>query len=1143
MQHRLPSLSRSLSLPTVPEQQENQPEQVPDVSGSTAHPESPSAEAAPAAAPHTAASPVPEDRAGPLVSSHIRNAQGQELKELISSTGLLLNENPDHGISTPAGMDGIPASGTKQGQDPMVVDESHVQPGMHLSSRQAAATAPQADPQHPTGIEKAQGSPADVAPLSADDAGHHRTTGPAVKQQLRETRPQDGSAPALHVPAETLAGVADDDRSSHPREMAPTSPAEASPQEPATGSWQISSSLSEAMPEGQAMSIALTSPGAAKRIPASPPSPRRSFDRIPSRLGPSGSQRSSDALPTQLDSATSIVPQQPPSLAPIAKMVSVGKNGLLGAVKPLSGLHHKVLTRSTSKEGYEEELAKDESPIPDVAHLGAGDDGATSGPSDQAATREAAKPEPSQQPGLDSAPEGSRGAQPREPLSNPSQMGWSQEAPVPNRPSPADHDIPAGMWGSKYQGETGGFYPRTPKPSMAAAAGSSPGQEASMGFGRLRKYSEQSDEHTPSRSSIDKQMQAAGQASGDSGSQGGPLKRYMSDIGNAGGMADFVSSMREAGGQVAVPASQPHPGSNGAEKQAQQPENAREVHRVTSDIGGGEGPADLAHSLQAAPQAGPSDKAAPSNLSTKHDGPVPRLALEALAVPPSHGPDATHSTESPPTDLLTPEQPTQAQAPSHMPEASHEDTSDAIAEGFGLPSSARDPIRAPSEAPSDAFTDTPRAAAEGETATREMELTAVGRAEGDHEVTTPPQKAAPKYSYLQQIGVIGKGPPPMPSEAAQARQHFRSSPKHPSDTGGGGSVGGWSPRASGGSSSGSTFGVKLRPVSQSPPKGGSARSTRDVQRSISPLAISPRRSQDIIASRPRISTSNASSARSNQDLNSSGPAPFRGRASLSPARGRPTSARPSSAKPSHPHLVPNPPTSGMLARRTRTSNDAPALLDEDIGLKRLPSNPAGFHGEQQPQADQALYGAHMSNAAHPDSTDEVPRTESKQSILKQEDQPAVPMVEARQTILKQELQAELQGALEGKRAPSLPSLDEDNEGSNAVEVSQEEPARPQRVAHDVPALLLRKPPSSKQAGSSSRPATSGSGQVSGTAGQKAGRAPNTSPYRSRTVASRRADDMPLKSFVPRSFEGSGRLGSGGRSVPRPTSAAFGSSAK
>ena len=304
------------------------------------------------------------------------------------------------------------------------------------------------------------------------------------------------------------------------------------------------------------------------------------------------------------------------------------------------------------------------------------------------------------------------------------------------------------------------------------------------------------------------------------------------------------------------------------------------------------------------------DKAAPSNLSTEHDGPVPRLALEALAVPPSHGPDATHSTESPPTDLLTPEQPTQAQEPSHMPEASHEDTSDAIAEGFGLPSSARDPIRAPSEAPSDAFTDTPRAgaatkqshqdsstkpkaasslyerilaqqqkgalarrkpsadgsraagqptdtgqpsgnpqptrhagvpdpsdwstdakkpaavephrfagvpdpsnwqrvphpsdwqhqapppdqltgptmrdsgaAAEGETATREMELTAVGRAEGDHEVTTPPQKAAPKYSYLQQIGVIGKGPPPMPSEAAQARQHFRSSPKHPSDTG------------------------------------------------------------------------------------------------------------------------------------------------------------------------------------------------------------------------------------------------------------------------------------------------------------------------------------------------------------------------
>ena len=54
---------------------------------------------------------------------------------------------------------------------------------------------------------------------------------------------------------------------------------------------------------------------------------------------------------------------------------------------------------------------------------------------------------------------------------------------------------------------------------------------------------------------------------------------------------------------------------------------------------------------------------------------------------------------------------------------------------------------------------------------------------------------------------------------------------------------------------------------------------------------------------------------------------------------------------------------------------------------------------------------------------QVPVTEARQKILKQE-QPVIPMVEAKQTILKQELQAELKGALEGRRAPSLPIPDD-----------------------------------------------------------------------------------------------------------------------
>ena len=85
-------------------------------------------------------------------------------------------------------------------------------------------------------------------------------------------------------------------------------------------------------------------------------------------------------------------------------------------------------------------------------------------------------------------------------------------------------------------------------------------------------------------------------------------------------------------------------------------------------------------------------------LSTEHDGPIPRLALEQLPEADTN----TRSTASGQPASIDP-----------LTEASHEDVTDAIAEGFGLPDSVRGPVRPPSEAPSDAFTDMPQGAPAG----------------------------------------------------------------------------------------------------------------------------------------------------------------------------------------------------------------------------------------------------------------------------------------------------------------------------------------------------------------------------------------------------------------------------------------------
>ena len=90
------------------------------------------------------------------------------------------------------------------------------------------------------------------------------------------------------------------------------------------------------------------------------------------------------------------------------------------------------------------------------------------------------------------------------------------------------------------------------------------------------------------------------------------------------------------------------------------------------------------------------EKPKPSTMtafSTEHDGPIPRLALNQL---PEAAANLMATASGQPASI------------NPLTEASHEDATDAIAEGFGLPNSVRGPVRPPSEAPSDAFTDMPQ---------------------------------------------------------------------------------------------------------------------------------------------------------------------------------------------------------------------------------------------------------------------------------------------------------------------------------------------------------------------------------------------------------------------------------------------------
>ena len=215
---------------------------------------------------------------------------------------------------------------------------------------------------------------------------------------------------------------------------------------------------------------------------------------------------------------------------------------------------------------------------------------------------------------------------PHEAAHNLGERSIADELPVPAPGPPTDHEVPSEMWESNYLGETSGAYPRTPQPSMAmvgltsgqgetskayprtpqpSMAMASPTSGLSQGFRRSATISEEAEEvpqappgHLPPITSENpgsrhptmggvSEAQGPDEGAGgsiahaeSSGSQGdhgqtghaaAPLKQYTSDIGGGEGLAEFAMSVQQDRQQL--------------------------LKRYTSDIGGGEGLADFAATM------------------------------------------------------------------------------------------------------------------------------------------------------------------------------------------------------------------------------------------------------------------------------------------------------------------------------------------------------------------------------------------------------------------------------------------------------------------------------------------------------------------------------------------------------------------
>ena len=222
---------------------------------------------------------------------------------------------------------------------------------------------------------------------------------------------------------------------------------------------------------------------------------------------------------------------------------------------------------------------------------------------------------------------------------------------------PAHPDSPSAWpWSASTsgQGETGGAYPRTPQPSMVmeALTGHLSSVRSEPNASEPPAGTESSETSGPhgsaAGSSGSPRARGAAAAEGSETREPGqpapaapevpPLKRYTSDIGGGDGLADFAARMHQdrqqllkrytsdiggaerlAGSATSMQQGRqqaadspdaagktsegPLHGSEGQSRGA--PAGSREMRRVTSDIGGGEGLADLARSLQPVPEAQP----------------------------------------------------------------------------------------------------------------------------------------------------------------------------------------------------------------------------------------------------------------------------------------------------------------------------------------------------------------------------------------------------------------------------------------------------------------------------------------------------------------------------------------------------------
>ncbi len=174
-----------------------------------------------------------------------------------------------------------------------------------------------------------------------------------------EARDESSAVPvasAQPISPETLVGVADDDHTPSRIAAGQSTNGAVTEGQPADGqsaeSWQISATA-----DGQSAGDVLERPLSGVINPQhEPPVP----EALALPEGPMPVYRPAFGKDGQLDSATSIAPQ-PSSPGALSRMVNASMIGFVGAVKPLSELPQKMLSRSWSKQDRDEDSKNEDS--------------------------------------------------------------------------------------------------------------------------------------------------------------------------------------------------------------------------------------------------------------------------------------------------------------------------------------------------------------------------------------------------------------------------------------------------------------------------------------------------------------------------------------------------------------------------------------------------------------------------------------------------------------------------------------------------------------------------------------------------------------------------------------------------------------